>query len=138
MRYRPDIDWMRSFAVMAVVLFHTGLSAVPGGFVGVDIFFVISGYLITRLIVEKLRAGTFSFWDFYARRTRRIYPALFVLIPIVLLAGYFVLTPGEYEDLAMSAIYSAAFLPNIYFWLNTGYFDLAAMTMPLLHLWSIG
>ena len=77
MRYRPDIDGLRAFAVMAVVLFHAGLSAVPGGFVGVDIFFVISGYLITRLIVEKLRAGTFSFWDFYARRTRRIYPALF-------------------------------------------------------------
>ncbi len=123
---------------MAVVLFHTGLDAVPGGFVGVDIFFVISGYLITRLIVEKLRAGTFSFWDFYARRTRRIYPALFVLIPVVLIAGYFVLTPGEYEDLAWSAIYSSAFLANIYFWLNTGYFDLAAVTMPLLHLWSIG
>jgi peptidoglycan/LPS O-acetylase OafA/YrhL len=138
MRYRPDIDGLRAFAVMAVVLFHAGLSAVPGGFVGVDIFFVISGYLITRLIVEKLREDKFSFWDFYARRTRRIYPALFVLIPIVLLAGYFVLTPGEYEDLAMSAIYSAAFLPNVYFWLNTGYFDLAAMTMPLLHLWSIG
>ena len=138
MRYRPDIDGLRAFAVMAVVLFHAGLDAVPGGFVGVDIFFVISGYLITRLIVEKLRAGTFSFWDFYARRTRRIYPALFVLIPFVLIAGYFVLTPGEYEDLAWSAIYSSAFLANIYFWLNTGYFDLAAVTMPLLHLWSIG
>ncbi len=138
MRYRPDIDGMRSFAVMAVVLFHAGLDAVPGGFVGVDIFFVISGYLITQLIVEKLREGTFSFWDFYARRTRRIYPALFVLIPAVLLMGYFVLTPGEYEDLAWSAIYSSAFLANVYFWLNTGYFDLAAVTMPLLHLWSIG
>ena len=138
MRYRPDIDGLRAFAVMAVVLFHAGLDAVPGGFVGVDIFFVISGYLITRLIVEQLREGKFSFWDFYARRTRRIYPALFVLIPLVLLAGFFVLTPGEYEDLAMSAIYSSAFLANIYFWLNTGYFDLAAVTMPLLHLWSIG
>src|SRR4029078_5666003 len=138
MRYRPDIDGLRAFAVMAVVLFHTRLDAVPGGFVGVDIFFVISGYLITRLIVEQLREGKFSFWDFYARRTRRIYPALFVLIPLVLLAGFFVLTPGEYEDLAMSAIYSSAFLANIYFWLNTGYLDLAAVTMPLLHLWSIG
>jgi peptidoglycan/LPS O-acetylase OafA/YrhL len=138
MRYRPDIDGMRAFAVMAVVLFHAGLSAVPGGFVGVDIFFVISGYLITGLIVDKLRQGTFSFWDFYARRTRRIYPALFVLIPFVLLFGYFILTPGEYEELGRSAIYSAAFLANIFFWLNTGYFDLAAMTMPLLHLWSIG
>jgi len=138
LRYRPDIDGLRAFAVMAVILFHAGLSAVPGGFVGVDIFFVISGYLITGLIVEKLRQGTFSFWDFYARRTRRIYPALFVLIPVVLLFGYFILTPGEYEDLAWSAIYSSAFLANVYFWLNTGYFDQAAVMMPLLHLWSIG
>jgi peptidoglycan/LPS O-acetylase OafA/YrhL len=138
MRYRPDIDGLRAFAVMAVILFHAGLDAVPGGFVGVDIFFVISGYLITGLIVEKLRQGTFSFWDFYARRTRRIYPALFVLIPFVLLFGYFILTPGEYDELGRSAIYSSAFLPNIYFWLNTGYFDQAAATMPLLHLWSIG
>ena len=138
MRYRPDIDGLRAIAVIAVILFHAGLSAVPGGFVGVDVFFVISGYLITGLIVEKLRQGTFSFWDFYARRTRRIYPALFVLIPFVLLFGYFILTPGEYDELGRSAIYSSAFLPNIYFWLNTGYFDQAATTMPLLHLWSIG
>ena len=138
MRYRPDIDGLRAFAVAAVVLFHAGLHSVRGGFVGVDIFFVISGYLITGLIVEQLRQGRFSFWDFYARRTRRIYPALFVMIPVVLLAGYFILTPGEYEDLGMSAIYSSAFLANVYFWLNTGYFDQAAATMPLLHIWSIG
>ncbi|HLC08803.1 MAG TPA: acyltransferase family protein, partial [Methyloceanibacter sp.] len=138
MRYRPDIDGLRAIAIATVVLFHLGINAVPGGFVGVDIFFVISGYLITRLIVEQLRQGRFSFWDFYARRTRRIYPALFVLIPVVLLVGYFVLTPGEYQDLGRSAIFSSAFLANVYFWLNTGYFDQAAATMPLLHLWSIG
>jgi peptidoglycan/LPS O-acetylase OafA/YrhL len=138
MRYRPDIDGLRAIAITTVVLFHLGVPGVPGGFVGVDIFFVISGYLITRLIVEHLRQGKFSFWDFYARRTRRIYPALFVLIPAVLLLGHLMLTPGEYEALAMSAAYSAAFLPNIYFWLNTGYFDQSASAMPLLHLWSIG
>jgi peptidoglycan/LPS O-acetylase OafA/YrhL len=138
MRYRPDIDGLRAFAVTAVVLFHTGLHSVPGGFVGVDIFFVISGYLITGLIVGQLRQGRFSFWDFYARRTRRIYPALFVMIPVVLFFGYFILAPGEYEDLGMSAIYSSAFLANVYFWLHTGYFDLPAATMPLLHIWSIG
>lgn len=138
MHYRPDIDGLRALAVAAVVLFHVGLGPVPGGFVGVDIFFVISGYLITGLIVDHLRRGEFSFWDFYARRTRRIYPALFVLIPAVLIAGYFLLTPGEYKDLGESAVYSSAFLANVYFLLNTGYFDRQAETMPLLHLWSIG
>jgi peptidoglycan/LPS O-acetylase OafA/YrhL len=137
MHYRPDIDGLRAFAIAAVVLFHAGLGPFSGGFVGVDIFFVVSGYLITRLIVEQLRQGRFSFWDFYARRTRRIYPALFVLILAVLLIGYFVLTPGEYEDLGMSAVYSSAFLANVYFWLNTGYFDQSAEAMPLLHIWSI-
>jgi peptidoglycan/LPS O-acetylase OafA/YrhL len=120
------------------VLFHAGFGAVPGGFVGVDVFFVISGYLITGLIIEKLKQGQFSFWEFYARRTRRIYPALFVMIGIVLLAGFFVLTPSEYAELGESAVYSSAFLANVYFWLNTGYFDRPAETMPLLHIWSIG
>ena len=106
-------------------------------FVGVDIFFVVSGYLISGLIVEHLKRGHFSFWDFYARRTRRIYPALFVMILIVLTLGYFVLTPGEYVDLGRSAIFSSAFLANVYFWFNTGYFDRPAEAMPLLHLWSI-
>jgi peptidoglycan/LPS O-acetylase OafA/YrhL len=129
---------LRAFAIAAVVLFHAGFSAVPGGFVGVDIFFVISGFLITGLITDRLRQGDFSFWEFYARRTRRIFPALFAMLPVVLIAGYFVLTPGEYEALGKSAVYSSAFLANVYFWLHTGYFDQAADTMPLLHLWSIG
>jgi peptidoglycan/LPS O-acetylase OafA/YrhL len=137
MHYRADIDGLRAIAIASVVLFHVGLGPFPGGFVGVDIFFVISGYLITGLIVERLRQGKFSFWDFYARRTRRIYPALFAMIPVVLLLGYFMLTPGEYKDLGKSALYSSAFLANVYFWLNTGYFDLSAESMPLLHIWSI-
>jgi peptidoglycan/LPS O-acetylase OafA/YrhL len=136
--YRADIDGLRAFAVMAVVLFHLGFGPVPGGFVGVDVFFVISGFLITGLILNKLKQGQFSFWEFYARRTRRIYPALFVMILVVLLAGYFVLTPAEYSALGESAAYSSAFLANVYFWLNTGYFDRSADTMPLLHIWSIG
>ena len=89
---------------MAVVLFHAGFSAVPGGFVGVDVFFVISGYLITGLIINKLRQGEFSFWEFYARRTRRIFPALFVMMAVVLLGGYFVLTPSEYAELGESRL----------------------------------
>jgi peptidoglycan/LPS O-acetylase OafA/YrhL len=129
---------LRAFAIIAVVLFHAGFSAVPGGFVGVDIFFVISGFLITGLITDRLRQGEFSFWEFYARRTRRIFPALFTMLPVVLIAGYLVLTPGEFEALGKSAVYSSAFLANVYFWLHTGYFDQAAETMPLLHLWSIG
>jgi len=138
MPYRPDIDGLRAFAIAAVVFFHAGFDGVPGGFVGVDIFFVISGFLITGLIVERLRQGEFSFWEFYARRIRRIFPALFTLLPVVLLAGYFMLTPAEYDTLGASAVYSSAFLANVYFWLHTGYFDQGADTMPLLHLWSIG
>ena len=138
MGYRPDIDGLRALAVAAVILFHIGVDDLPGGFIGVDVFFVISGYLITRLIVEHLHERRFSFWDFYARRTRRIFPALFVMILAVLVMGYFVLTPGEYADLGKSAVFSSAFLANVYFWLNTGYFDALAETMPLLHIWSIG
>jgi peptidoglycan/LPS O-acetylase OafA/YrhL len=138
MRYRPDVDGLRALAIAAVVLFHAGFSAVPGGFIGVDVFFVISGFLITGLIIDRLRQGDFSFWEFYARRTRRIFPALFSLLLVVLVAGYLVLTPSEYAALGKSAVYSSAFLANVYFWLHTGYFDQAADTMPLLHLWSIG
>ena len=138
MRYRPDVDGLRALAIATVVLFHLGFKSFSGGYVGVDVFFVISGYLITGLIVQQLRTGQFSFWDFYARRTRRIFPALFVMIPTVLLVGYVMLPPDAYQNLGMSAVYSSAFLANVYFWLNTGYFDQAANTMPLLHLWSIG
>ena len=138
MRYRPDVDGLRALAIATVVLFHLGFESFSGGYVGVDVFFVISGYLITGLIVQQLRTGQFSFWDFYARRTRRIFPALFVMIPTVLLVGYAMLPPDAYQNLGMSAVYSSAFLANVYFWLNTGYFDQAANTMPLLHLWSIG
>jgi len=138
MRYRPDIDGLRAFAIIVVVLFHVGFEAVPGGFIGVDVFFVISGFLITGLITDHLRHGEFSFWEFYARRTRRIFPALLTMVSIVVAVGYFILTPAEYDALGKSAVYSSAFLANVYFWLHTGYFDKAADTMPLLHLWSIG
>jgi peptidoglycan/LPS O-acetylase OafA/YrhL len=137
-QYRPDIDGLRALAILTVVLFHAQLGPFYGGFVGVDVFFVISGYLITGLIAGRLREDQFSFWDFYARRARRIFPALFVLILAVLVFGYFILTPGEYENVSLSAAYSSAFMANVYFWLHTGYFDQAADTMPLLHLWSIG
>jgi len=137
-RYRSDVDGLRALAIVAVVLFHAGFSVVPGGFVGVDVFFVISGFLITGLITDELRQGEFSFWQFYARRVRRIFPALFAMLAAVLLAGYFILTPDEYQTLGASAAYSSAFMANVYFWLHTSYFDQYANTMPLLHLWSIG
>jgi peptidoglycan/LPS O-acetylase OafA/YrhL len=136
--YRPDVDGLRALAITAVVLFHAGFSAVPGGFVGVDVFFVISGFLITGLITDRLRHREFSFWEFYARRVRRIFPALFAMLTAVLLAGYFILTPDEYQALGESAAYSSTFMANVYFWLHTGYFDQSADSMPLLHLWSIG
>jgi peptidoglycan/LPS O-acetylase OafA/YrhL len=142
--YRPDIDGLRAVAVVAVVLFHYGVPGVPGGFVGVDVFFVISGYLITAKLVEAwptARTGrSLLAWlgAFYRRRILRIAPAMLVLIALALAAGWFILAPGDYAELGRSAAWSAVGLGNVFFYLNTGYFDAAADTMPLLHLWSLG
>ncbi len=110
----------------------------PGGFIGVDIFFVISGYLITSIIREEIHSGTFSIANFYARRVRRIFPALIAVLVASTLGGYFLLAPGDYQSLGQSAVAAAASLSNVYFNFNTGYFDNAAETMPLLHTWSLG
>lgn len=134
--YRPDVDGLRAIAVIAVVLFHFGVPGFPGGFVGVDIFFVISGYLITRLLVAK--GGQLSLVEFYSRRMRRILPAMLVMMALSLAAGWFLLLPGDYASLGRSAAYSAAGLGNYYFLWNTGYFDRDATLLPLLHLWSLG
>lgn len=142
--YRPDVDGLRAVAVLAVVLFHYGVPGVPGGFIGVDVFFVISGYLITAKLVEAWPGGRGASgslrWlgDFYRRRILRIAPAMFVLIAVALAAGWFILAPGDYAALGRSAAWSAVGLGNVYFFLNTGYFDATADTMPLLHLWSLG
>lgn len=135
-RYRPEIDGLRAIAVMAVVLFHAGLG-VPGGYIGVDVFFVISGYLITSLIIKDLEAGTFSFWHFWERRIRRILPALTVMVLCVLALGWFLLLPDDYANLGKSAIWQSLFAANIYFWRNSGYFSPAAEEQPLLHTWSL-
>ncbi|WP_292579314.1 acyltransferase, partial [Mesorhizobium sp.] len=134
--YRPDIDGLRAIAVIAVILFHFGAPRFPGGFVGVDIFFVISGYLITRLLLAK--GSELSIVEFYGRRMRRILPALLAMICFSLVAGWFLLLPGDYASLGRSAAFSAGGVGNYYFLWNTGYFDRDATLLPLLHLWSLG
>ncbi|AZO74474.1 acyltransferase [Mesorhizobium sp. M1D.F.Ca.ET.043.01.1.1] len=133
--YRPDVDGLRAIAVIAVILFHFGVPGFPGGFVGVDIFFVISGYLITRLLTAE---GGLSLIEFYGRRIRRILPAMLAMICFSLAAGWFLLLPGDYASLGRSAAYSSFGLGNYYFLWNTGYFDREATLLPLLHLWSLG
>jgi peptidoglycan/LPS O-acetylase OafA/YrhL len=136
MRHRPDIDGLRAVSVIAVVLFHTHAGA-PGGYVGVDVFFVISGSLITRLILNDLSMGTFSIADFWERRFRRIMPALSVMIGAVLLAGYCLLLPNQLDELARSSLAQSLLLANVYFWRDTGYFAAPADHKPLLHTWSL-
>jgi peptidoglycan/LPS O-acetylase OafA/YrhL len=136
--YRPDIDGLRAVAVSGVVLYHYGATWLPGGFTGVDIFFVISGYLITVILRREIQNGEFSILRFYERRVRRIVPALFVVLAANILAGWLVLKPGDYADLGKSAAYAATGLGNLYFYGNTGYFDQASEMQPLLHTWSLG
>ncbi|MEZ0470917.1 acyltransferase family protein [Luteimonas salinilitoris] len=138
--YRADIDGLRAVAVLSVVAYHIDESLVPGGFTGVDIFFVISGYLITTILARDIRAGRFSIAEFYRRRLLRIAPAYFAVTIATLLAGSMVLLPDDMRGLAVSAGWSALALPNVYFWLHldTGYFATASNQVPLLHLWSLG
>jgi peptidoglycan/LPS O-acetylase OafA/YrhL len=137
-RYRPDIDGLRAVAVLAVVAFHAFPEAVHGGFIGVDIFFVISGFLITGIIARELGEQRFSLATFYARRVRRIFPALIVLLCVVLILGWLWMLPGPYAQLSSDVFASAAFAANIALWLQSGYFDVEAAKKPLLHLWSLG
>lgn len=138
--YRPDIDGLRGLAVLAVVLYHLDPALLPGGYTGVDVFFVISGYLITRIIAAEQAAGRFSFRDFYLRRVRRILPVLLVVVAATLLAGALVLLPADLEALAGTAAWSLAAAANLYFWRQPdgGYFADASAEQPLLHLWSLG
>jgi peptidoglycan/LPS O-acetylase OafA/YrhL len=136
--YRADIDGLRAVAVALVVGFHTFPFSVPGGYIGVDVFFVISGYLITGLILDLQTAGRFSIKLFYIRRARRILPALSVVIAATLIIGCLVLSPLSYKRLGLHAIASALFVPNLLYWNEAGYFDRDALTKPLLHLWSLG
>ncbi|MCU1725728.1 acyltransferase [Pseudomonas sp. 7P_10.2_Bac1] len=134
--YRPEIDGLRALAVILVLLYHFELG-VPGGFVGVDVFFVISGYLITEVIKNSVSAGRFSFVDFYSRRLLRLHPALIATISLCLIAGYVLMDPASFSELANSATYSLFSASNFYFLFNQGYFDASAKTQPLLHTWSL-
>lgn len=136
--YRPDIDGLRAIAILSVVAFHAFPEWVHGGFVGVDIFFVISGYLISGILLRGLAGGNFSFVEFYARRIRRIFPALTLVLLSCLLFGWFSLFANEYKMLGKHTAASAAFFANFAFASESGYFDTAAELKPLLHLWSLG
>ena len=134
---RADIDGMRAYAVLAVLFYHVGYLSFSGGFVGVDVFFVISGFLITRLIRHEINSKQFSFSGFYIRRVRRLFPAMFVTISVTLVVSYFFYAPEDYERLAGSAFYAVLSLSNVFFWFEAGYFDAASETKALLHTWSL-
>ncbi|MCI5221088.1 MAG: acyltransferase [Candidatus Electrothrix sp. AR4] len=137
-KYRPDIDGLRALAVLSIVGFHASPFRVPGGFIGVDIFFVISGFLISTIIFENLEHNRFSFIEFYSRRIKRIFPALLLVLTASLAMGWFVLFSDEFKQLGKHIAGGAGFLANLVFWSESGYFDTAGHTKPLLHLWSLG
>ncbi|MBJ6611533.1 MAG: acyltransferase [Candidatus Thiothrix moscowensis] len=137
MIYRKEIDGLRALAVLPVILFHAGFGWVPGGFVGVDVFFVISGYLITSIILDELEAGRFTLAGFYERRARRILPALFFVLLVCLPMAWWLLLPAELMNFGKSLIAVAGFVSNILFWLQTDYFAATAEQIPLLHTWSL-
>ncbi len=137
--YRPDIDGLRSVGVWAVVLYHLDLNGFQGGFVGVDVFFVISGYLITNIIKNEVdKTGTFKFSRFYIRRARRLFPALAATILATMVWAFLFLAPQYLADLGASSLFALLSVSNIYFWAQISYFDLAAELKPLLHTWSLG
>ncbi|MDD5297591.1 MAG: acyltransferase family protein [Rhodocyclaceae bacterium] len=137
-KYRADIDGLRAIAVLSVVAFHAFPNWVKGGFIGVDIFFVISGFLISTIIFENLASHSFSFATFYSRRVRRIFPALLTVLFSSLMFGWFALLADEYKQLGKHVSAGAGFVSNLILWNESGYFDNAAEMKPLLHLWSLG
>lgn len=138
MLYRADIDGLRAVAVLAVILHHAWPNWFVSGFIGVDIFFVISGYLITLIILKQLEAGKFSIADFYVRRVRRIFPALVLVLFTTLLFGWVVLLHGEFRQIGKHIAAGGGFVANLVFWSEAGYFDSSGTSKPLLHLWSLG
>lgn len=137
-KYRADIDGLRAIAVLSVVGFHAFPDMIGGGFIGVDIFFVISGFLISTIIFANLKNNSFSFIEFYSRRIRRIFPALLLVLIASYAAGWFLLMPSEFAQLGKHIAGGAGFISNLLFWNESGYFDGAADSKPLLHLWSLG
>lgn len=137
MRFRKDINGLRAIAVIAVVLFHFNPSWMPGGFAGVDVFFVISGFLMTKIIFTGIKQENFSIVSFYVARANRIIPALAVLCLVLLIFGWFYLTPLDYKTLGRHAASSISFLSNVIYWRESGYFDVASHEKWLLHTWSL-
>ncbi len=137
MKYRAEIDGLRSLAILPVVAFHSGLPGFSGGFTGVDVFFVISGFLITGIILAELEAGRFSIAEFYKRRVLRILPALAATLLATIVAAFALMLPNEFLATGRSLAATALFLSNVYFWRAAGYFDAAAEMKPLLHTWSL-
>ena len=136
--YRSDIDGLRALAVISVVIFHAFSWLIPGGYAGVDVFFVISGYLITTNILNGLNESTFTIQGFYQRRVRRIFPALVTMLALVYAFGWFVLLASEYRQLGKHVGSGASFISNIILWQESGYFDTSSAVKPLTHLWSLG
>lgn len=136
-KYRPDIDGLRAIAICSVVGFHAFPSAFKGGFIGVDIFFVISGFLITSILINNFEENSFGIVDFYTKRVRRIFPALLIVLVFCLIFGWYFLLADEYSQLGKHMAGGAGFISNFIFWSEAGYFDSAAETKPLLHLWSL-
>ena len=135
-KYRPEIDGLRALAVLSVLGFH--IFGIRGGFVGVDIFFVISGYLISQILISELNSEKFSFSSFYGRRIRRIFPALITILIFCLVTGWITLLADEFKFLGKHIFFGTTFSSNIVLWLESGYFDRASDLKPLLHLWSLG
>lgn len=138
MKYRREVDGLRALAVLPVIFYHAGNRYFRAGFLGVDVFFVISGYLITTLIVEGIENGTFSILNFYERRARRILPALFVVLGICIPAAYYLMLPDDLENFGQSLVATVAFSNNILLFLTSGYWDAGTELKPLLHTWSLG
>jgi peptidoglycan/LPS O-acetylase OafA/YrhL len=135
--YRPEIDGLRALAVVAVILYHFFPTIMPGGFLGVDIFFVISGYLISKIIAGSLQSNKFSIVDFYVRRIKRIFPALLIVCTVFLIYGWFVLLPEELNQVGRHISYGSIFLSNLALYKDIGYFDVSAAQKPFMHLWSL-
>ena len=135
--YRREIDGLRALAVVPVIFFHAGFRAFSGGFVGVDVFFVISGHLITSLILAESALGTFSLAGFYERRARRILPALFVVMAVCIPVSWFLLLPSDMKAFSESLVAVSVFASNVLFYSESGYFAADAELKPLLHTWSL-
>jgi peptidoglycan/LPS O-acetylase OafA/YrhL len=137
MEFRNDINGLRAVSIIAVVLFHFGVPGFSGGFVGVDVFFVISGYLMTAIILKTYSNGNFSLLNFYLSRARRIIPAIFILCVTLLILSWYYILPVDYVIIAKGALASMAFVSNVVYWRESGYFDTAAQNNWFLHTWSL-